>query len=208
MVQLILLRHGESEWNLQNRFTGWVDVDLSPRGEHEASIAGKLLKNYKINYLFTSVLRRAIHTAEIALNEIGISEIPTERDKALNERHYGDLQGFNKAEIGKQYGDEQLKIWRRSYDIAPPNGESLKDTQTRVLSYFSEKIEPILEQGKNVFIVAHGNSLRSLVMMLDNLTTDEILELNIPTGIPLIYELDEHCKVLDNYYLNTEDSDV
>ena len=208
MVQLILLRHGESEWNLQNRFTGWVDVDLSPKGEHEASIAGKLLINYRIDYLFTSVLKRAIHTAEIVLEEIGVKDIPYERDQALNERRYGDLQGLNKAEVGEQYGEAQLKIWRRSFDIAPPNGESLKDTQARVLPYFFSKIDPVLKQGKNVFVVAHGNSLRSLVMMLDNLSRDEVLELNIPTGIPLIYELDEKNNVLDKFYLNAEESDA
>lgn len=208
MPQLILLRHGESEWNLQNRFTGWVDVDLSPKGVHEATQAGKLLKHYKVDYLFTSVLKRAMRTAELALKEMEVIEIPTQRDQALNERHYGDLQGLNKTETGEKYGMDQLKKWRRSYDIAPPNGESLKDTQERVIPYFQNFILPILAEGKNVFVAAHGNSLRALVMHLDKLSKEEVLELNIPTGIPLIYNLDEECNVIDSYYLNPEEVDV
>ncbi len=208
MPRLILLRHGESEWNLQNKFTGWVDVDLSHRGVHEAVNAGKLLKHYKIDYLFTSELKRAIRTAELAFAEMGLVNVPTERNQALNERHYGDLQGLNKAETGEKFGQEQLKIWRRSYDIAPPNGESLKDTKDRVMPYYFDNILPKLKEGKNVFITAHGNSLRSLVMYLDNLSKEEVLELNIPTGIPLIYNLDDNCNVIDSFYLNPEESDV
>ena len=201
MPQLILLRHGQSQWNLENRFTGWVDVDLSALGEEEARAAGPLLKDLKIDYLFTSVLKRAIRTADIALEIAGKSGVPTERSEKLNERHYGDLQGLNKDDIGKQYGDAQLKIWRRSYDIPPPNGESLKDTQERCIPYYHDVIEPKLREGKNVMIAAHGNSLRAIVMYLDKLTPEQILEVNIPTGIPLLYELDDALAVLTKRYL-------
>lgn len=197
MPFLILVRHGESEWNLANRFTGWVDIDLSPRGVEEAHQAGKILKqhNFKIDAVFTSVLKRAIRTTEIILEELGLNGMHYEKDKALNERHYGELQGMNKTEIGERYGFDQLKIWRRSYDVAPPGGESLKDTQDRVLPYYHQKIEPLLKEGKNVLISAHGNSLRALVMYLENLTKEEVLELNIPTGVPYVYELDENLKI-------------
>ena len=205
MPKLILLRHGQSEWNLKNRFTGWVDVDLSAKGEEEAKKAGKLMKGVKIDVLFTSVLKRAIRTAEIALNEMGVENIEIIRDAALNERHYGDLQGENKKEIGEKYGQDQLKIWRRSYDIKPPNGESLKDTLDRVLPYYKETIEPMLKEGKNVMISAHGNSLRALVMHLENIDKDTILELNIPTGIPYLYDMDDHCRILDHKYLQAEE---
>lgn len=208
MPLLILLRHGESEWNLQNRFTGWVDVDLSPLGLHEAAIAGKLLAKFKVDYLFTSVLKRAIRTAEIVLNEMGIENIPTERSQALNERHYGDLQGLNKAETGEKFGLEQLKLWRRSYDIAPPNGESLKDTQERVMPFYFERILPKIKEGKNILISAHGNSLRALVMHLNKLSKEEVLELNIPTGIPLVFEVDDDVNVIESYYLNPEEADI
>ncbi len=201
MAYLILLRHGESAWNLENRFTGWVDVDLSPKGEMEATNAGTLIAPYPVDYLFTSVLKRAIRTAEIALATAGKTDIPTERNQALNERHYGDLQGLNKDEIGRQFGTEQLKTWRRSYDVPPPNGESLKMTQERVLPYYHEHIVPLLKQGKNVMITAHGNSLRALVAELDKLTKEQILELNIPTGIPQLYTLDNDLNVLDKRYL-------
>jgi 2,3-bisphosphoglycerate-dependent phosphoglycerate mutase len=201
MPQLILLRHGQSQWNLENRFTGWVDVDLSPKGEEEARAAGPLLKDFQIDYLFTSVLKRAIRTADIALEVAGKTGIPTERSEKLNERHYGDLQGLNKADIGRQYGEEQLKIWRRSYDIPPPNGESLKDTQERCIPYYNDVIEPKLREGKNVMIAAHGNSLRAVVMYLDKLTPEQILEVNIPTGVPLLYELDSALNVLSKRYL-------
>lgn len=196
MSQLTLLRHGESVWNLENRFTGWVDVELSPKGEQEAANAGSKLEPYTYDYLYTSVLKRAMHTAELALTSAGKLDIPTVRNEALNERHYGDLQGLNKDDIGKQYGAEQLKIWRRSYDVPPPNGESLKMTQERVIPYYIEHIEPLLKAGKNVLVVAHGNSLRALVMHIENMSPEEILEYNIPTGTPFAYELDENAKLV------------
>jgi 2,3-bisphosphoglycerate-dependent phosphoglycerate mutase len=201
MPKLILLRHGESQWNLENRFTGWVDVPLSPKGEEEARIAGEHLKGRQIDKLYTSVLKRAIDTATIALETAGISGIPTERDQALNERHYGDLQGLNKAETAAQYGDEQVHIWRRSYDVPPPNGESLKDTAARTLPYFNAKILPDIKAGLNVLVVAHGNSLRSIVMDLDKLTREEVLELNIPTGIPLLYKMETDGTIVKKKYL-------
>jgi 2,3-bisphosphoglycerate-dependent phosphoglycerate mutase len=202
MNYLVLLRHGQSQWNLENRFTGWVDVDITGLGENEATEAGKLIKdkNLHFDYLFTSVLKRAIRTADLASAAAGFSDIPFERDQALNERHYGDLQGLNKAETAVKFGDEQVHLWRRSYDINPPNGESLKDTAARTIPYYVEKIEPMVMAGKNVWVVAHGNSLRSLVMYLDNLTREEVLELNIPTGVPLVYEFD-NGKILNKYYL-------
>lgn len=203
MPNLILLRHGESQWNLENRFTGWIDVPLSPKGEEEARYAGQYLKDFQIDKLYTSVLQRAINTAAIALEVAGKSGIPTERDQALNERHYGDLQGLNKAETAAQYGDEQVKIWRRSFDVPPPGeqGESLKDTAARTLPYFQAKILPDIKAGKNVLVVAHGNSLRSIVMNLDNLTREQVLELNIPTGVPLLYEFDDEGAILSHRYL-------
>lgn len=204
MPKLILLRHGQSVWNLENKFTGWVDVDLSEKGIKEAHQAGKALKGEKIDIIFSSVLKRANRTADIALKEMGL-DMPYERDQALNERHYGDLQGLNKADTAKKYGDEQVHIWRRSYDINPPGGESLKDTKARVLPYFEEKILPELKQGKNVFIVAHGNSLRSLVMHLENISQEEILKLNIPTGVPYVYEMDDKLNILSKNYLEIEE---
>jgi 2,3-bisphosphoglycerate-dependent phosphoglycerate mutase len=204
MPQLILVRHGQSEWNLQNKFTGWVDVDLTKQGEDEARNAGELLKDYSIDNLFTSVLNRAIKTADIILKELGSPTIPTERDEALNERHYGDLQGQNKEEIGEKYGQEQLHIWRRSYDIAPPGGESLLNTRERVITYYKEKIEPLLKQGKNVMVVAHGNSLRALVMYLENISKEEIPSLNIPTGTPYVYDLDVNLYIKNTKYLEKE----
>jgi len=202
MPQLILLRHGESQWNLQNRFTGWVDVDLSPKGEEEARLAGLLLKDYDFDLVFTSALKRAQRTADIALEQCGKSNLPIAKDEALNERHYGDLQGLNKADIGREYGEAQLKIWRRSYDVPPPNGESLKDTQARVMPYYHEHIEPLLKEGKNIFIAAHGNSLRSLVMHIEKLTKEEVLELNIPTGIPYVYDLDDKLEIVKKTILD------
>jgi 2,3-bisphosphoglycerate-dependent phosphoglycerate mutase len=198
MVYLILLRHGESQWNVENRFTGWVDVDITSKGEDEARKAGIALKDYPIDMLFTSALLRAIRTADIALQSAGKGLIPTQRSEKLNERHYGDLQGLNKDEVGKQFGTDQLKIWRRSYDTPPPNGESLKMTQERVLSYFHEQIIPVLKEGKNVLITAHGNSLRALIAELDNLSKEEILELNIATGKPIVYTLDEQTMCILN----------
>ena len=201
MGKLVLVRHGQSQWNLENRFTGWVDVELSPKGEGEAKHAGELIAGIPIDKVYTSVLKRAINTANIALGVSSRTELPTERDQALNERHYGDLQGLNKAETALQYGDEQVHIWRRSYDIPPPNGESLKDTAARTIPYFESKILPELEAGKNILIVAHGNSLRSIVMYLDKLTKEQVLELNIPTGTPLVYDIDEKGAVLGSGYL-------
>jgi 2,3-bisphosphoglycerate-dependent phosphoglycerate mutase len=201
MPKLILLRHGESQWNLENRFTGWVDVELTAKGEEEAKRAGELIADIPIDKVYTSVLKRAINTANIALTVSGRPDLPIERDQALNERHYGDLQGLNKAETAKQYGDEQVHIWRRSYDVPPPNGESLKDTAARTIPYFETKILPEIEGGKNVLIVAHGNSLRSIVMYLDKLTKEQVLELNIPTGTPLVYDIDSHGAVLGSGYL-------
>ncbi|MBE2280159.1 MAG: 2,3-bisphosphoglycerate-dependent phosphoglycerate mutase [Ignavibacteriaceae bacterium] len=202
MNYLLLLRHGQSQWNLENRFTGWVDVDITELGEQEAIEAGEAIKNKNMHfdYMFTSVLKRAIRTAEITCKVAGFDEPPTERDQALNERHYGDLQGLNKAETAVKYGDDQVHQWRRSYDINPPNGESLKDTAARTIPYYQNKIEALVKEGKNVLVVAHGNSLRSLVMYLDNLTREEVLELNIPTGNPLVYEF-EDGKILNKYYL-------
>jgi len=212
MNYLVLLRHGESQWNLENRFTGWVDVDVSAKGAQEAKEAGELLKEKKFtfDFLFTSVLKRAIHTAELASETAGFAKIPTERNMALNERHYGALQGLNKAETAKIYGDEQVHIWRRSYDVPPPSDktelnpdgftESLKDTAARTIPYYQQKIEPLVKEGKNVWVTAHGNSLRSLVMYLDNLTKEQVLELNIPTGNPLVYEF-ENGKIVSKYYL-------
>jgi len=202
MPKLILLRHGESQWNLENRFTGWVDVPLSPKGEQEAAEAGRLLKNFQIDKLYTSVLKRAIDTASIALAAAGKGDIPTERDQALNERHYGDLQGLNKAETAEKFGDEQVKLWRRSYDVRPPNGESLKDTAARTLPYFEEHVMKDIEDGKNVLVVAHGNSLRSIVMSLDKMNEQQVLELNIPTGIPLVYEFDDNGEIVSKGYLS------
>lgn len=200
MPNLILVRHGQSEWNLQNRFTGWVDVDLTEKGESEANKAGELLKGMDVDLLFTSVLKRAIRTADIICKVAGF-DLPTKRDQALNERHYGDLQGKNKAEIGEEFGAEQLHIWRRSYDTPPPNGESLKDTRARVLPYYHEEIEPELKKGKNILIAAHGNSLRALVMHLEDISQEEIPNLNIPTGVPYVYTLDSDLKIIDKKYL-------
>lgn len=207
MPLLILLRHGESQWNLENRFTGWVDVPLSPRGEQEAREAGEHLQPLPIDTVYTSVLQRAMNTARIALEAAGKAHLPTQSNQALNERHYGDLQGLNKAETAAQYGDEQVKIWRRSFDIPPPGaeGESLKDTAARTLPYFDAHILPDIKAGKNVLVVAHGNSLRSIVMSLDTLSPTEVIALNIPTGVPLVYTLDGDGKVLEKHYLFTRD---
>lgn len=203
MGTLVLLRHGESQWNLENRFTGWVDVPLSPKGEAEARQAGEKLKAASIRFdlVFTSVLQRAIRTMEIALEILGQTNLPIEKDQALNERHYGDLQGLNKAETAKKFGDEQVHIWRRSYDIAPPGGESLKDTAARTLPYYEAKIAPLVKAGKTVLVAAHGNSLRSMVMHLDQLTREQVLELNIGTGVPIVYELDAEGRVQEKKIL-------
>ncbi len=203
MAHLTLLRHGESQWNLENRFTGWVDVDLSQKGESEARRAGALLREVPIDVLFTSVLKRAMRTAEIALTEAGRTGLPMHRDQALNERHYGDLQGLNKAETAEKYGTEQVHIWRRSYDVPPPGGESLKDTRERVAPYFDEHIAPLLRAGTNVLVVAHGNSLRSLIMLIEQLTPEEILKTEISTGVPITYELDADLHVVSKTVLTS-----
>ena len=196
MATLVLVRHGESQWNLENRFTGWVDVPLTNKGREEARLAGVKIKGIRFDKAYTSVLDRANETLQIVLNVIEQENIPIEKDQALNERHYGDLQGLNKAETSKKYGDQQVHIWRRSYDIAPPGGESLKDTAARALPYFKKKIVPDLKAGKNILISAHGNSLRSIVMHLYKLSKEQVLELNLGTGIPIIYELDKNLKIL------------
>jgi len=201
MSDLILLRHGQSQWNLENRFTGWVDVPLSPKGEDEARAAGEKLRGRRVDKLYTSVLKRAVDTATLALAAAGIEVAATERDAALNERMYGDLQGLNKAEAAEQWGDAQIKIWRRSFDVAPPGGESLADTAARVLPYWETHILPDMKAGRNVLIVAHGNSLRALVMNLDGLTREQVLQLEIPTGAPLLYELAADGGVLAKRYL-------
>lgn len=201
MSKLVVVRHGQSQWNLENRFTGWIDIDLSPAGEKEAISSGEKLKNYKFDKAFTSDLKRAQRTLEIILKETGQSDIPVEKDKALNERMYGDLQGMNKDECRAKFGEDQVKIWRRSYDIPPPNGESLKDTADRVLPYYFSKIEPELRKGKNILISAHGNSLRALIMHLEKLSKEEILQTEIPTGKPKEYIFDDNLNVTETKYL-------
>jgi len=189
---LVLVRHGQSQWNLENRFTGWEDVPLTELGREEARSAGRRLRDTGIHFVhcFTSELVRAQETLDIVLTELGAQDLPVERDRALNERNYGDLQGLNKAETAKKFGDDQVHIWRRSYDIAPPGGESLQDTAARTLPYFATRIAPLLQAGRNVLVAAHGNSLRSIVMDLEKLTREQVLELNIATGVPIVYELD------------------
>lgn len=201
MARLILLRHGESQWNLENRFTGWVDVPLSPRGIQEAKDAGEKLRSFTFDRAFTSVLARANETLRLALEAIGQTGIPIEKDKALNERMYGELQGLNKDETVKKYGEAQVKIWRRSYDVRPPGGESLKDTAERVLPYYEQTITPYLLKGDTILVAAHGNSLRALIMELEQLSLEQVLELNVPTGAPLLYELDGTGKVVNHRYL-------
>ncbi len=196
MATLVLIRHGESQWNLENRFTGWIDIPLTDKGREEARRAGEKLKGIKFDKAFTSALKRAQETLSIILKVIKQENIRIEKDKALNERMYGDLQGLNKAETAKKYGDEQVHIWRRSYDVKPPGGESLKDTAARTLPYFESKIIPELKTGQNVLVAAHGNSLRSIVMYLDKLTKEEVLELNLGTGVPIIYDFNAQMKIL------------
>jgi 2,3-bisphosphoglycerate-dependent phosphoglycerate mutase len=233
MIKLVLVRHGESTWNKENRFTGWTDVDLSEKGIEEAHKAGQVLKEqgYTFDIAFTSVLKRAIRTLWIILDEMDLMWIPVQRSWRLNERHYGALQGLNKAETAGQYGEQQVFIWRRSYDIQPPAltvsdsrypgheprykelapgeiplTESLKDTVARFMPYWHDTLTPVLKSGKKVIIAAHGNSLRALVKYLDNVPDAEIVGLNIPTGVPLVYELDEDLKPVSHYYLgNPED---
>ena len=228
MHKLVLIRHGESEWNKENRFTGWKDIDLSEKGIQEAHAAGKLLKKegYDFDEAYTSVLKRAIRTLWIILDEMDLMWIPESKSWMLNERHYGALQGLNKAEMAAEYGEEQVQKWRRSFDIPPdpldendprylghdpryasiepskfPKTECLKDTVARVVPYFESEIMPKLRSGKRLIIAAHGNSLRALVKYLDNIPDSEIVSLNIPTGVPLVYELDDDLKPIRNYYL-------
>ncbi len=228
MYKVVLVRHGESEWNKANLFTGWTDVDLTEKGREEAKTAGKLLKKEGFNFdiAYTSVLKRAIRTMWIALDEMDLMWIPVIRNWRLNERHYGALQGLNKAETAAKYGEDQVKIWRRSYDTQPPaleendarypghdprySGlskdelpltECLKDTVARFMPYWNDVIAPDVKAGKKVVIFAHGNSLRALVKHLDNISEDDIVGLNIPTGVPLVYELDADLKPITHYYL-------
>ena len=200
MGTLVLIRHGQSQWNLENRFTGWVDVPLTDAGREEARRGAALIREVTFTRAFTSALQRAQETLRIVLELLGQSAIPIEQDQALNERHYGDLQGLNKAETAKRFGDQQVLIWRRSYDVAPPKdktawnpdgiSESLKDTAARTIPYFNERILPLVKAGASILVVAHGNSLRAIVMSLDRMTKERVLELNIATGAPIIYELD------------------
>lgn len=233
MHKLVLIRHGESEWNKENRFTGWKDVDLSEKGRAEAKAAGQLLKaeGFTFDEAYTSVLRRAIRTLWIILDEMDLMWIPETKTWLLNERHYGALQGLNKAETAAQYGEEQVLIWRRSYDVLPtlleetderwlgkdpryigiepekfPRAEALKQTVERVVPYYETEIAPKIKAGKKLIIAAHGNSLRALVKYLDNLSDEDIVNRNIPTGIPLVYELDENLKPTKSYYLGDEEA--
>jgi 2,3-bisphosphoglycerate-dependent phosphoglycerate mutase len=229
MRKLVLLRHGESDWNRENRFTGWTDVDLSPQGIAEARAAGKLLKaeGYAFDIAYTSVLKRAIRTLWIALDELNQLWLPEEKNWRLNERHYGALQGLNKAEMAAKFGEQQVLVWRRSYDTPPdaldvddpryegkdpryagvpvPRTECLKDTVARVVPYWEGTIAPAVRAGKRVLIAAHGNSLRALVKHLDGISDDAIVKLNIPTGIPLVYELNDALKPQRHYYLGDPD---
>lgn len=190
MAKLAIIRHGQSLWNLENRFTGWVDVPLTAQGEGEAKRAGELMSAAGLTFdvAYTSALTRAQRTLQIIMETMGV-QLPVIRDQALNERHYGDLQGLNKDDMRAKFGEEQVKIWRRSYDVPPPGGEALKNTAERTVPFFERCIMGDIRQGKNVLVVAHGNSNRSIVMVLDNLTTAEVLELNLETGIPLVYDL-------------------
>jgi 2,3-bisphosphoglycerate-dependent phosphoglycerate mutase len=200
MPKLILVRHGQSLWNLEDRFTGWVDVPLTAKGKDEATGAGIKLKPYELDVAYTSTLQRAQETLRLITESLGIS-LPTIRDEALNERHYGDLQGLNKARTAEKYGAEQVHIWRRSYDIPPPNGESLEMTAARTLPFFERCILGDIAQGKNVLVVAHGNSNRSIVMSLDKLTKEEVLGLNLGTAVPVVYDLTVEGEVLSKEIL-------
>ena len=228
MYKLVLIRHGESTWNLENRFTGWTDVDLTPTGVSQAMSAGKLLKaeGWDFDLCYTSVLKRAIHTLWYTLDEMDRTWLPVVKDYRLNERHYGGLQGLNKSETAQKYGDDQVLIWRRSYDTPPPPlaaddprsersdrryadlvpeqiplTECLKDTVARVLPFWNESIAPSIQSGKRVLIAAHGNSIRALIKYLDNISDEDIVGVNIPNGIPLVYELDADLKPIRHYYL-------
>ena len=233
MHKLVLLRHGESQWNLENRFTGWTDVDLSEKGIKEATSSGEILKEsgFDFDLVYSSLLLRAHRTMDICLEEMGISDIPLKYNWRLNERHYGTLQGLNKGETAQKYGDNQVLTWRRSYNTPPPPlginderhprfdnsyddlnenqlpaSESLKDTVDRFLPYWHETIAPTIQSGKKVLIVAHGNSLRALVKYLDDISEEEIIGLNIPTGVPLVYELDDQLSPIKHYYLGDQDA--
>lgn len=195
MSLLVIVRHGQSLWNKENKFTGWVDVDLAEKGIQEAERAGELLRNYTFDEAYSSVLMRANKTLDAILQVIGQTSIPVTKDQALNERMYGDLQGKDKDQMRAEYGEEQVHIWRRSYDVRPPGGESLADTADRVIPYYKQEIEPKLKAGKNIIIAAHGNSLRALMMYIEGLSKDEILEVEIPTGVPIVYRLDDQGKV-------------
>lgn len=228
MYKLVIVRHGQSKWNLENRFTGWVDVDITEQGKAEAHTAAKVLKEegFSFDIAYTSVLKRAIRTLWTILDDMDLMWIPVIRNWRLNERHYGALQGLNKADTAAKYGDEQVLIWRRSYDTPPPylelademypgndpryadlnddelpKGECLKDTVERFVPYWEQEIVPMIKSGKKVLIAAHGNSLRSLVKHLDQMSDEEILKFNIPTGVPMVYELDEKMQPLNRYYL-------
>ncbi|MGD0619875.1 MAG: 2,3-diphosphoglycerate-dependent phosphoglycerate mutase [Bryobacteraceae bacterium] len=232
MKKLVLIRHGESDWNRENRFTGWTDVDLSEKGLAEAQEGGRVLKaeGYVFDVAHTSVLKRAIRTLWIVLDEMDLMWIPVHRTWRLNERHYGALQGLNKAETADKFGEDQVKIWRRSYDVPPPAlepsdprypgkdarykrltaeelplTECLKDTVARFLPYWHETVAPAVKRGERVLVAAHGNSLRALVKYLDNISDDEIVGLNIPTGVPLVYELDDDLKPIRHYYLGDQE---
>lgn len=191
MATLVLVRHGQSQWNLENRFTGWIDVPLTQAGRLEAQKAGELIRELKVRFdaAYASVLVRATETLRIILSILQQEEIPVVQDASLNERHYGELQGLNKSEMKKKFGPEQVQLWRRSYDVAPPGGESLKDTAARTIPFFESRILQDVKTGKNVLVSAHGNSLRSIVMHLDHLTKEEVLKLEIPTGVPIRYEI-------------------
>lgn len=195
MSKLILVRHGQSLWNLENRFTGWVDVPLTAKGIEEAREAGRKIKGIKIDVAYTSALSRAQQTLSTILHETGL-DVPVIRDQALNERDYGDLSGLNKADTAARYGDEQVHIWRRSYEVAPPGGESLKDTRARTLPFFERCIMGDIRQGKNVLVVAHGNSNRSIVMAIEDLTPEQILKTELATGAPYLYEVSAEGKAL------------
>ena len=190
MPNLIIVRHGQSEWNLQNRFTGSTDIELTSTGEMEARNAGRLIKKYPLDEAYTSVLVRAIHTLTIILQEIDKTSMPVTKTAAFNERSYGDLQGLDKLEMTKKYGPAQVQTWRRSYDVVPPNGESLKNTYDRVVPYYIKEIEPKLRANKNIIIVAHGNSLRALMMYLEKISETKISDVNLATGVPRLYEFD------------------
>jgi 2,3-bisphosphoglycerate-dependent phosphoglycerate mutase len=196
---LVLVRHGESEWNKLNLFTGWRDPDLTETGINEAQTAGKLLKAEGVHFdiAYTSALIRAQHTLTLILEQLGQKDLETIKDQALNERDYGDLSGLNKDDARKKWGEEQVHIWRRSYDIPPPGGESLKDTAARTLPYYEAKIWPDVQAGKNVIVAAHGNSLRSIVMKLDQLSREDVLSLNIATGVPIVYRLNDDGTVAE-----------